>query len=883
MKHKVMYLFITFFLIVFFSASLKALAKESNVTKIGSPIHSVTFLDAAFGIDQNDNPRAYAVASNGTPAVLNVLDGENGELVNSFDLDGSEGAWGLTVAPNGDVYMTSHNSAYLYRYTPGDDRVERFDVPSPEIVLYSPTYDEQGRIYFGSYPNAKVLMFDPATEEFRDYGTVAEGANWLRSVSYSEGKIYAGAGIPAHLIEIDAETGEMNEIMLPEEYKNSDDVYDVDVINGKIFARIMPDYTLLVYDIASGEWIKEVPYTLGLGVSPEGPDQKVYFRTNTKSESLAQDQNMHVYDLETNELTDTGFTMFGAPRSLGWFELDDPEFPGKTLVGLNSRGHLTYYNPATGKTNLIHSDAVGIPNELRSIETGPNGNIFVGGYLSPQGAAVYNPDTNEITDLPGMSQVEGMTAHEGKMYFGKYPAATMFEYDPNQPWEYGTNPRELFSLQEEHEQDRPFAMISAGENLAIGTVPISGRLGGALTLYDSETEEYEVFRNIVEDQSVSSLAYKDDLIYGGTRIWGGLGVDPTATEGKLFIFDQEQNKKVWEGVPVTGEKAVSALTFDEEGYLWGLTSGTIFKFDPESQSVVLEKEIFPNDDGIYHYGRGMAYQEDGYIYGTTMGKVFQFDPKTLNAEVLTTGATDFAQDKYGDIYFYRGSSLYKLELPTSVQAMQQLIDSFEATGDIKSGRSLKIHLTAVGHYVEQGKATKVVKHMKGFKQLLNHQKENELISEKAYNTLKSDTETLVKKWSEHVFRVADLLPPEDTSGREYKMLSAVGTNFLFYRAATAGDYLTFTIDVEEEGDYTLSSQFIKSPLYGQVAVSVDGKPLGGVYDGYNSTVKAAEPFVHGDLHLTAGKHSVRYETVGKNADSGNYYIGLSAIKLTMTD
>src|SRR5690606_5853902 len=157
-------------------------------------------------------------------------------------------------------------------------------------------------------------------------------------------------------------------------------------------------------------------------------------------------------DLETNELTDTKFTI-SAPRNLSFVQLGEPDFPGVSLAAVDTRGTLSYYNLETGNTKRFGSDPAGIPNRLNSLERGPDGNIYIGGYLSPQEGAMYNPVSNEVTKLPGLGQVEGMGAHNGSMYFGIYPGALIWEYDPTKPWSLRANPNELFSLKEDG-QDR---------------------------------------------------------------------------------------------------------------------------------------------------------------------------------------------------------------------------------------------------------------------------------------------------------------------------------------------------------------------------------------------------------------------------------------------
>lgn len=633
---------------------------ESNVIHMGSPVHSVTILGAAVGKDQNGHPMVYTVSSNGNPAVLSVLDGRTGELVNSFKLEGAAGAWGATAVPGGDVYLSSYNNAYLFRYTPGADHVVRLKIPraSKEKVLYSTTYDDQGNVYFGSYPNAKVIMYNPTTNKFKDYGTIMKGREYVRSVAYGHGKIYAGIGVPAHLIEIDAKTGAKKEIALPEKFKEVAEVYNLNVEGNKLFVRLMDVYTTLVYDLDTREWAMEIPNSAGLSISPADSNGKVYFRTSTKSNSLSADQNLHAYDLNTNQLIDTGFRMSSAPRRIGWIDLEEPDFPGMTIIAVDTRGTLSYYNPQNRNTKQISTEPVGVPNRLNALAKGPDGNIYIGGYLSPQEGAVYNPHTNQITKLPGLTQVEGMGAHDGKMYFGTYPGARLWQFDPTSPWEIRTNPSELFSLQLS-KQDRPYAVISAGDRVAIGTFPENGFLGGVLALYDPQTKKYETMRSIVEDQAIISLAYRDGYIYGGTDIRGGSGTSPTTKEAKLFIYDLQRKEKVWEGVPVKGKQVISALTFDEEGNLWGLASSTMFKFDLVSRTVVSKKTLFRNRAN--HKG-WMEFYKDGKIYGTILNRVFQFDPLTEKVTVLANDATYFAQDDYGDIYFVRDlTDLYKLE------------------------------------------------------------------------------------------------------------------------------------------------------------------------------------------------------------------------------
>lgn len=86
---------------------------------------------------------------------------------------------------------------------------------------------------------------------------------------------------------------------------------------------------------------------------------------------------------------------------------------------------------------------------------------------------------------------------------------------------------------------------------------------------------------------------------------------------------------------------------------------------------------------------------------------------------------------------------------TNITDLQELVQKFQEEGEIENAqtaRALTTHLTAVEQYEKKKEAAKIVKHMKSFKLLLDHQNENQLISEKAYRVLVASTDELIKKW-----------------------------------------------------------------------------------------------------------------------------------------
>src|SRR5699024_1710306 len=75
------------------------------------------------------------------------------------------------------------------------------------------------------------------------------------------------------------------------------------------------------------------------------------------------------------------------------------------------------------------------------------------------------------------------------------------------------------------------------------------------------------------------------------------------------------------------------------------------------------------------------------------------------------------------------------EHPFNASGMKKLVDYLLDNGEFTNNESalaLKIHLTSVSYYEQKAQANKVVKHMIGFKRLLEHQQAEKVISDDAY-------------------------------------------------------------------------------------------------------------------------------------------------------
>lgn len=130
-----------------------------------------------------------------------------------------------------------------------------------------------------------------------------------------------------------------------------------------------------------------------------------------------------------------------------------------------------------------------------------------------------------------------------------------------------------------------------------------------------------------------------------------------------MIWDLEKRCKVWEGIPVQGERAISALVLDDAGHLWGLTAGKLFRFDPQLKLTVKTYSLFSMDwNDVTHFwrsGNELLYKE-GMLYGVSMNRLFKFDVRSKELEVLNDDARLLTMDREGDLFFARTTALYRM-------------------------------------------------------------------------------------------------------------------------------------------------------------------------------------------------------------------------------
>jgi hypothetical protein len=82
-----------------------------------------------------------------------------------------------------------------------------------------------------------------------------------------------------------------------------------------------------------------------------------------------------------------------------------------------------------------------------------------------------------------------------------------------------------------------------------------------------------------------------------------------------------------------------------------------------------------------------------------------------------------------------------------------------------------------------------------------------------------------------------------------------------------------------EDRYRLDIYFTRAPDYGMVEVSLDGKKLGEIFDGFDEEVVPSGKIEFGEVELTKGHHCLRFTVIDKNPRSTNYFMGIDCLDL----
>lgn len=626
-------------------------------TDLGPQVTATTIQGSVFARTDAGADLVYTVAR-GQPGHLLGYELPSGKPVLDLPIPKTDGCWNLAVSSDGWLYLPG-GEGHLFRVRPGTDRLEDLGVAlAGETIIWDLSAGNDGEIFGGTYPGGRVFRYQPK-EGFSDAGrgSIVAGENYVRAVAVHRpsGKVFVGVGSHAHLIELDPKTGAKREL-LPEKYRAEEAAYSLGIVpDEKAGDRLLVWVTnvnqTLLYNIKTGVFERTLgTVSVKSAARPVGT-RRVYFSDGT---------NLCTFDLDHTEQAPESLTRCAGANAMR--ARDDGH-----IDALTRSTQVVTFDPATKKSATVALHVPPQPIPLQSITLGPDGRMWMGGYLAG-GHAAFDPATGRTELYKGLSQTERMAILGSRIYFGIYPHGRLYVYDTAQPWgmSVGNNPKKIADIPG---QSRPIATLAVPElnKIFFGTVPEYGHLGGALVVVDADTNAIKVHEGIVAKQSIVSLVYTGGALVGGTSIWGGLGEPPAEKDAKLFGWDPRTEKKTFEFVPIAGANAITCLVNGPDKNLWGIADGTLFVFDPVKHEVLSRAHLF---DVHYATEKKFVWRDaflvahpSGQIYGVIDSHFFRLDPQTKSAVELrrTPGLELLSMDRDGRLYFREMTHLWRYE------------------------------------------------------------------------------------------------------------------------------------------------------------------------------------------------------------------------------
>ncbi|MDX9976096.1 MAG: hypothetical protein RBU21_24170 [FCB group bacterium] len=577
---------------------------------------------------------------------LVAVDPDTGEA-QQFKSPLGTGAWGFIVGPDNRIYLGTHegidpaDSGRILVFDPKQPEKQIQDVGRPaesESYLWMFTNGPDGKIYGCTYPTAKLVSYDPKTNQMADLGVMDPDQKYSRSICTGpDGRIYLGIGFgKANVIAYNPKTGEHKSV-LPDEYRKAPEQTVASVYTGEdgnIYATAIK-MTVLNGDPENGELTRPESVTLRV--------------TGDTMEEVAPDTPGITQRRPEKRLKDG--------RVIGTATLD---------------GDYTLTLP-DGTVQKKHFDYAGDGAGLFMIANGPLGRVY-GSSAMPCQIFSFEPATGKSENPGNPTEVDGevysMLDHHGLLYVCAYPGSFLAKWDPSKPWNYGatpeSNPRGFGRLGPGHL--RPRAMIHGpGESIYIGSYPEYGRHGGALGVWDPATDRLvENYHPLITNQSIVTLVYdpQTNLIFGGSSTAGGGGTNPVEPEAKFFVFDPAKKALKSADTPFPGMQNLRSMALVGRRIFGIADDDKLFVYDIDKAEYLHKAAmgLGPVPDCC------LMPWKDGKLYGFAGNKVFRLDPDTFQAEVLAEYSGQIncgmAIDDKG-IYFGERATLLRYNWPAA--------------------------------------------------------------------------------------------------------------------------------------------------------------------------------------------------------------------------
>jgi dienelactone hydrolase len=531
------------------------------------------------------------------------------------------------LSRNGRFYTFAGNTLLEFDV---DRRAFTFHgVPSPDEACYVETAladGPDGRIYAASHPHARLVSFDPVTQELCDHGQLDPTEQYPNSLAVdTAGWLYAGIGTANwNLVGFNPATSEIRPLLANAERALG---------SARVFA---------------------------------GTDGTVYGTTG----------DIH-YRLHNGQLEPIAAGAVPPAKVLGGGRFQNREAvlaDGRRVSCQLPERLISVTGSDGGAKREIAIEFQSVGAIITTLGTGPGGRIY-GSTAHPMHFFAYDPGQRETVDHGAIKAIGGgnicALAQQGNLLVGPaYPWGDFYCYDPALPFAPESpaepNPRVMVRFERHITRPRTCLAHPDGVHVIAAGFMDYGHVGGGLGIVNLQTGESTLLTHeqVLPRHSTHSIkALPSGNLVGGTSVFAPGGGHTVEKEGVLYVLDWATRKVVFQTVPVPGAAEVFSLEVGGNGLVYGLASGSqFFVFDPQKQTVVRREDLCSLGELVRPaLGRG----PDGTVYGVLSRTVFRIGPEdhritTIAESPVPITAGLAIQD--GRIYFGSQAQLWSCRL-----------------------------------------------------------------------------------------------------------------------------------------------------------------------------------------------------------------------------
>ncbi|WP_157574243.1 PQQ-binding-like beta-propeller repeat protein [Jiangella muralis] len=582
------------------------------------------------------------------PPALIGLDPATGLAVDQIPLPAGSGAW-VSAVSGTDVYVGTYTPAKLFRVdTVTGTAEEILTAGGSGAVVYALTVAPDGMVYAGTFESSggRIFAYDPATGAVTDLGVTVPGQDYVRALVSDERYLYAGIGSAASLVRIDRATLEVTDLT-PPDLAGATFVSSLALHDGVLLGGISPRGQLLALDTADPsryELVQAPAETFVVAVTGGEPG-RAYFAARPSG-------TLYGYDLWSG--TAEALAVPAPEKAASGLTFHDGRVWG--LVD----GLAYAYDPGDGAVTGLPLDAAGVtPSPEGPMALATDGeHVYVSGS---GGVQIHDLATGTSSRVFVPGEAKSLWPAGDTVYLSVYTRALIYEL----PSVAGPV-RPLAEIGHEQTRPRDSFLDDGTGRLYVGTEPDYGRYGGALAVYDTANGGLDVYRDIVEDQTISAVTAEGGTVYIGSDIKTGNGTTPIATRAEVAAVDADTGAVRWSVPAPAGATVVGDLQLIG-AELVGLTStGRLFGLDPATGAVRWEHALGVNASILTPSATG--------VYTTDGKSIFRLTWPEPGAPVVSTVYTGLAGEWYGPpsvaatpdgtaLFAVQGRTLVRLDVP----------------------------------------------------------------------------------------------------------------------------------------------------------------------------------------------------------------------------